>query len=283
MTASTILVVDDSRSARFAMRRFLENLGHAVATAESAEEALEYLKGNQPAAAFLDHIMPGIDGLTALGLIRQNPHTAQLPVVLCSSNETADFRGEARSLGAVDVLPKPPATEQLRAVLERVQRWREENAAAAPMDKPPVALRIEAPAPHTAATPPVEAAAAPSPPPPPAAELAPGALLHVQLHDAADDLSAQLEALRARLLQQETAAAQAAAAAERRLAQLAQAMERRFIELRTQLDDGLRRQERRIEEIGAGLRQALTEESGAAGARIAEQLADALVRGLRSS
>jgi len=125
MSTKTALVVDDSKSARFAMRKFLEGFGYHVDTAESAEDAYIYLRKKLPEVMFLDHIMPGTDGFDAIKAIKQNALTAGLPVVLCSSNEGDDFLRQARACGAIDILQKPPSPEQLRAVLDNIKRLQE--------------------------------------------------------------------------------------------------------------------------------------------------------------
>jgi CheY-like chemotaxis protein len=125
MSTKTALVVDDSKSARFAMRKFLESFGYQVDTAESAEDAYIYLRKKMPEVMFLDHIMPGTDGFDAIKAIKQNTLTAGLPVVLCSSNEGDDFLRQARACGAIDILQKPPSPEQLRAVLDNIKRLQE--------------------------------------------------------------------------------------------------------------------------------------------------------------
>lgn len=122
MNAKTALVVDDSKSARFAMRKFLESFGYQVDTAESAEDAYIYLRKKLPEVMFLDHIMPGTDGFEAIRAIKANPLTAGLPVVLCSSNEGDDFLRQARVCGAIDVLQKPPSPDQIRSVLDNLKR-----------------------------------------------------------------------------------------------------------------------------------------------------------------
>jgi len=125
MSTKTALVVDDSKSARFAMRKFLESFGYHVDTAESAEDAYIYLRKKLPEVMFLDHIMPGTDGFDAIRAIKQNTLTAGLPVVLCSSNEGDDFLRQARACGAIDILQKPPSPEQIRAVLDNIRRLQE--------------------------------------------------------------------------------------------------------------------------------------------------------------
>lgn len=121
MSTKTALIVDDSRSARFALRRHLEHHAYQVETAESAEEAYKLLQTQHPEVIFLDHVMPGTDGFTALRHLKENPETGSIPVVICSSNEGDAFTAEARAKGAVDVLQKPPSPERLTRVLENLQ------------------------------------------------------------------------------------------------------------------------------------------------------------------
>ena len=116
MTKSA-LVVDDSKSARFALRKFLEGFGYKVDTAESAADAYRQLAGRLPDVVFLDHIMPGVDGFEALKVIKSDPLSSKVPVVICSSNEGEDFVHQARLRGATDVLQKPPSPEQIAGVL----------------------------------------------------------------------------------------------------------------------------------------------------------------------
>ncbi|NKF22772.1 response regulator [Solimonas marina] len=113
----TALVVDDSKSARFALRRHLEGRGFKVDTADGAEDAYRAIDAQAPDLVFLDHIMPGIDGFTALRHLKADPTTATIPVVICSSNEGAAFVAEARDQGAADVLSKPPTPDQLERLL----------------------------------------------------------------------------------------------------------------------------------------------------------------------
>jgi CheY-like chemotaxis protein len=100
------LVVDDSRSARVILSRMLESYALQVGTAESAEQALEYLRQTRPDVIFMDHLMPGMDGFQAVQTIKGNPDTAMIPVVMYTSQEGELYVSQARALGAVGVLPK---------------------------------------------------------------------------------------------------------------------------------------------------------------------------------
>jgi CheY-like chemotaxis protein len=106
MARKRALVVDDSKSARVILSRMLEKYDIEVDMAESAEQAIEYLKNNRPDAIFMDHLMPGMDGLQAVQAIKGNPQTAMIPIMMYTSQEGELYVGQARALGAMGVLPK---------------------------------------------------------------------------------------------------------------------------------------------------------------------------------
>jgi CheY-like chemotaxis protein len=106
MARKSALVVDDSKSARVILSRMLEKYDIDVDMAESAEQAMQYLKNNRPDAIFMDHLMPGMDGLQAVQAIKGNPQTAMIPIMMYTSQEGELYVGQARALGAMGVLPK---------------------------------------------------------------------------------------------------------------------------------------------------------------------------------
>lgn len=117
MAVKHVLLVDDSKSARLVLRRLLEKSSLEVDLAESAEEALDYLQDKQPDVIFMDHMMPGMDGLEATKLISTNPKTHGIPVVMCTSKEGEAFSAEAKAHGAIDVICKPPKPSIVSKVL----------------------------------------------------------------------------------------------------------------------------------------------------------------------
>jgi CheY-like chemotaxis protein len=106
MPGKRALVVDDSRSARVVLSRMLERYGIVVDSADSAEAALEYLKDGRPDVIFMDHLMPGMDGLQAVREIKARPDLAAIPIMMYTSQEGEIYGGQARASGAVGVLPK---------------------------------------------------------------------------------------------------------------------------------------------------------------------------------
>src|ERR1700730_15510782 len=106
MASKRALVVDDSKSARVILSALLAKYHIEVNMSESAEQAIEYLKHNRPDAIFMDHLMPGMDGLQAVQAIKGNPQTAMIPIMMYTSQEGELYVGQARALGAMGVLPK---------------------------------------------------------------------------------------------------------------------------------------------------------------------------------
>jgi CheY-like chemotaxis protein len=106
MTQKRALVVDDSRSARVALEVLLEKQGIEVEFAASGEEAIAFLKSQSVDVIFMDHTMPGMDGFEAVSVIKADPRTAMIPVMMYTAKEGEVYVGQARALGAVGVLPK---------------------------------------------------------------------------------------------------------------------------------------------------------------------------------
>ena len=100
------LIVDDSKTAQVRLRKMLEKFDIEIDTSNSAEEALGYLSYRQPTVIFLDHHMEGMSGLSALKIIKSNPATALIPVVMYTSEQGDVYVGQARALGALDIISK---------------------------------------------------------------------------------------------------------------------------------------------------------------------------------
>jgi CheY-like chemotaxis protein len=99
----------------------LEGYGLEIDSAESAEQALEYLKENKPDVIFMDHLMPGMDGFQAIQAIKSNPQTAMIPVMMYTSQEGDLYLSQARALGAVGVLPKTVKQTELSRILYQLR------------------------------------------------------------------------------------------------------------------------------------------------------------------
>ncbi len=129
MTVKHVLVVDDSKSARFMLRKMLGKINLTADLAESGEDAITYLEENQPDAIFMDHMMPGLNGLETVQKIKTNPQTAVIPVVMYTSQDGEEYEKNVISHGILDILPKPASPDNLSAVVRKL------NALEAPIEQ----------------------------------------------------------------------------------------------------------------------------------------------------
>ena len=122
------LIVDDSSTARQVLSNRLKKYGIAVDTLESAAAAIDYLYETAPDAIFMDYEMPGMDGFQALKVIKSNPKTAVIPVMMYTSKEGGLALSQARALGAVGVLPKQLEAQDLEGVLHSLHLMPEQES-----------------------------------------------------------------------------------------------------------------------------------------------------------
>ncbi|MEX0721738.1 MAG: sigma-54 dependent transcriptional regulator [Balneolaceae bacterium] len=106
-----ILVTDDEKSIRNALKEILEFENYEVSTVESGRESLEFVAENPVDLMFLDIKMQGMDGLETLKRIRKAGH--QFPVIMISGHGTIEIAVEATKRGAYDFLEKPPDLNRL--------------------------------------------------------------------------------------------------------------------------------------------------------------------------
>ncbi|MBI4617093.1 MAG: sigma-54-dependent Fis family transcriptional regulator [Planctomycetes bacterium] len=117
MNGSSVLVVEDDRSARSALVKALSRGGIRVLEAETGEKALAVLAGEKGIAlVLLDVILPGIDGLETLERIRRS--NADVAVIVMTAFGTVEKAVRAMKLGASDFLEKPLDLSEVRRAVE---------------------------------------------------------------------------------------------------------------------------------------------------------------------
>jgi CheY-like chemotaxis protein len=128
MPTRTALVVDDSKTARVILGSMLERHDLTVDTAETAEQALDYLRHHRPDVIFMDHQMPGMDGLQAVREIKNDPNTAMIPIMMYTAKQGEVYLGEARALGAIGILSKQVRPAEVFNVLRNLGLAEERRA-----------------------------------------------------------------------------------------------------------------------------------------------------------
>jgi two-component system, OmpR family, response regulator len=103
-----ILYVEDEASIRTIAVTVLEAVGgFTVVTCSSGKQALEAAPTANADLILLDVMMPEMDGPATLKALRQIPQTAQTPAIFMTAKVQASEIAHYKSLGAIDVIPKP--------------------------------------------------------------------------------------------------------------------------------------------------------------------------------
>jgi twitching motility two-component system response regulator PilH len=108
-----ILIIDDSPTEVFQMRRMLENHGFETEGAADGEEGIRKAREIRPDLILMDIVMPGVDGSRATRTLANDPATRAIPVIMVSSKSQETDRIWGMRQGAVDYLVKPVTPAQL--------------------------------------------------------------------------------------------------------------------------------------------------------------------------
>jgi signal transduction histidine kinase/CheY-like chemotaxis protein len=118
-----ILVVEDNPMNLKLVRDILKQSGYRVAESTTGEEALDALKFIRPDLILMDIQLPGMDGLRAARLLRDNPETCNIPVIALTAHVMKGDEVRAKEAGCAGYIPKPiqpgELTRQIAAFLNR--------------------------------------------------------------------------------------------------------------------------------------------------------------------
>ena len=115
-----ILIVDDSPTEVFQMRRMLENHGFETEGAADGAEGIRKAREIRPDLILMDIVMPGVDGFRATRTLANDPATRKIPVIMVSSKSQETDRIWGMRQGAVDYLVKPVTEAVLVAKAQEV-------------------------------------------------------------------------------------------------------------------------------------------------------------------
>ena len=96
----------------------LQSAGCATVEALDASAGLELARQQQPDLIFLDIVLPGMSGFTALRILRREPATRAIPVIMISGNEQATEQFYVKRIGADDFMKKPFARFEVFARID---------------------------------------------------------------------------------------------------------------------------------------------------------------------
>lgn len=114
-----VLIIDDDPYVHDVMKRFLNKHGFAVKMALNGLDGIRMAREIMPDAITLDVVMPGMDGWNVLGILKADPKTSNIPIIMI----TIDGSREAGyALGVSDFLTKPINRNRLLSSLNRCRR-----------------------------------------------------------------------------------------------------------------------------------------------------------------
>jgi DNA-binding NtrC family response regulator len=114
-----VLLVDDEVDFLDTLSERMRNRGMEVATSSSGAEALKKVEQESYDVIILDLMMPGVDGLEALKILKEK--RPELQVILLTGHATVEKGIEAMKLGAMDFLEKPADLSQLTEKIKKAQ------------------------------------------------------------------------------------------------------------------------------------------------------------------
>ena len=120
---SSILVIDDSEFQRNILQGIIEGQGHEMLNAVNGREGLNMAVSRSPDCILLDLIMPEVDGLEVLGLLRDKG--LNIPAIVVTADIQESTRKKCMELGAVAFLNKPVKGDVLNETIKRVLDSRE--------------------------------------------------------------------------------------------------------------------------------------------------------------
>lgn len=123
LTQQTLLLVDDDQAFLLMLKDYVEQEGFGTLQAYTAQAALEQLQTLEPDLIILDYMMPGMNGIEMLTLLRQS---STIPVLMLTARHDDQDRIKGLEMGADDYLGKPFNSRELlariKAILRRTER-----------------------------------------------------------------------------------------------------------------------------------------------------------------
>ncbi|MBI3507569.1 MAG: response regulator transcription factor [Proteobacteria bacterium] len=119
---ATVLIVDDDPALMKMLSSALTQEGYAVRKAGGAEKAFAALSGDAVDLMMLDLQLPGVSGLSILEMLKKDPRTASLPVIMMTVKGSESDKVAGLTTGADDYLVKPFSVKEMLARVDAVLR-----------------------------------------------------------------------------------------------------------------------------------------------------------------
>jgi len=119
---STILIADDEEDVLNLVSSNLENVGYSVIRAADGESALDAARAAAPSLVVLDLMLPGMSGLEVCKVLKSDPATSNIPIIMLTAKAEEVDRVLGFELGADDYITKPFSPRELVLRVKSVTR-----------------------------------------------------------------------------------------------------------------------------------------------------------------
>lgn len=116
-----VLVVDDDPVVRLLVNEFLSAQGYEVQAVESGTECIDQVSQSKPDFVVLDLLMPEMNGIEVLKKLRSNPATAEVPIVMMSSDFDTEAITNSYNVSADGYVQKPFGMRDILSALRDVE------------------------------------------------------------------------------------------------------------------------------------------------------------------
>lgn len=141
-----IYVIEDDDSIRELIGIALEGFGYKIKAYEAAEPALEDMKNDKPELAIFDIMLPGMDGLSAIKLIRKDAVLKDIPIICLTAKDKELDKVAGLDVGADDYITKPfgvlELAARIRSLLRRSDKETEEELTSGPIRINPMTREV---------------------------------------------------------------------------------------------------------------------------------------------
>lgn len=127
VSRGTILIVDDHSDNVNLLNRLLNETGFMTLLGHDGNDAVRLARSAQPDIILLDINMPAMGGFEACQILKQDPRTAQIPIIFLSVSDDAESVVQAFRLGGADYITKPFKIEAVEARIQHQLDTRQQN------------------------------------------------------------------------------------------------------------------------------------------------------------
>ena len=113
-----ILIVEDHQDCREILGLLITKIGYHVIKAQNSKDAIACAEAEEPALIFMDMALPDVDGVKTSAMLKQNPKTSHIPIVVLTAWMSELWREKASKVGVKTYLLKPVSSQTLKETIE---------------------------------------------------------------------------------------------------------------------------------------------------------------------